>query len=69
MINVPVSPRDFVLAEHLCENCRKDTTTMKLIITRANANAAWGLESAQPLRVNFNVPGQPNDTTDLSSSS
>lgn len=67
-INVPISPNDFVLAEHLCANCMRDTTTLKLIITRASPTAQWHLESSQPLRISFQVPGQENDSTNVSSS-
>lgn len=66
-INLPLS-ETFVLNEHLCEACQRGATTLKLIITRASPTQPWGLESSQPLRVAFNVPGQDNDSTNVASS-
>ena len=68
-VKMPLSTGLFVLEEHLCAECMKNALTLKLIITRASPTADWRLESSQPLRVSFQVPGQANADTNVSTSS
>ena len=54
-INLPLSITEFVLSEHLCKDCQKDVSTLRLVVTRESPDKPWKLESSQPLRMTFNV--------------